>query len=319
MNILITGITGYFGAHLAQEFSGLGKIHGLKRPNSNLDLLQKATFPIVWHEGDIADLDSLMDAMSGIDLVVHAAGMVSFATKDEDQLYQVNSLGTAQVVNAMLSTGVKRLVHISSVSAIGRTTEVKEYNEDFKWIDSPLNSGYAISKYWAELEVWRGEQEGLEPIVVNPSVLLGKTNYPKSSGTLYNYLLQEPIFYPKGSLNYIDIRDAARITRLLVEKNAWGERFILNKESQSYQHFFTQVAKALGVKAPRIPVSNGMLKLFLPFLSLFKWIGLSKSQLSSQMAKNSQMKINYSNSKIQAFLDFKYRSLEETLDWAKMP
>ena len=319
MNILITGITGYFGSQLAREFSQLGQIHGLKRKNSQTDLLKNADFPIQWHEGDITDMNSLLDALQGIDLVIHAAGMVSFSSKDEDLLYKINSEGTANVVNAMLAIGVNRLVHVSSIAAIGRSSEVKEYDENFKWVDSQLNSGYALSKYWGELEVWRAEQEGLEILVVNPSVLLGKASYEKSSGSIYQYVLKGNVFFPKGNINYIDVRDASAITRLLVEKNAWGERFILNKEGKPYRDFFASVAKIFGVKAPSVQVSNGLLKVVLPIIGLLRLMGISKSQLNRQLALNSQRKIFYSNAKVQALLNFEYHSLEDSLNWAKQP
>ncbi|MCU0400953.1 MAG: NAD-dependent epimerase/dehydratase family protein [Algoriphagus sp.] len=319
MQILITGITGYFGSQLAKEFSQLGQIHGLKRKNSRLDLLTGSTFQVQWHEGDITDMDSLLDALKGIDLVIHSAGMVSFSPKEEDLLYKINSEGTANVVNAMLATGVKRLVHISSIAAIGRTTQIKEYDENFKWVDSPLNSGYALSKYWGELEVWRAEQEGLETLVINPSVLLGKASYEKSSGSIYQYVLRGNLFFPKGTINYIDVRDAASITRLLVEKNAWGERFILNKECKSYQEFFALVAKIFETKAPSIRISNTLLTLALPIIGILRSLGLSKSPINRQLAINAQQKINYSNAKVQALLNYDYYSLEDTLKWAKQP
>lgn len=319
MQILITGITGYFGSQLAKEFCQLGQIHGLKRKNSRLDLLTGTSFPVKWHEGDITDLDSLLDAMKGIDLVIHAAGMVSFSPKEEDILYKINSEGTANLVNAMLATGVKRLVYISSIAAIGRTTEIKEYDETFKWVDSPLNSGYALSKYWGELEVWRAEQEGLETLVINPSVLLGKSSYEKSSGSIYQYVLKGNLFFPNGTINYIDVRDAATITRLLVEKNAWGERFILNKEGKSYQEFFALVAKIFETKAPSIRISNTLLTLALPIIGILRRLGLSKSPINRQLAINAQQKINYSNAKVQALLNYDYYPLEDTLKWAKQP
>jgi len=319
MNILITGITGYFGSQLAKEFSQLGKIHGIKRGNSNLDLLKDADFFVQWHEGDITDTDSLLDAMKDIDLVIHAAGMVSFASKDEDLLYKINSEGTANVVNAMLSAGVPKLVYVSSIAAIGRTSEVKEYDENFKWVDSPLNSGYALSKYWGELEVWRAEQEGLETLVINPSVILGKANYEKSSGSIYQYVLKGNLFYPKGNINYIDVRDAAAITRLLVEKNAWGERFILNKEGKSYREFFALLAKIFETKAPSIRISNTLLKIVLPVISLLRGLRLSNGPLNRRLAVNAQRNCYYSNAKVQALLHYQYHSLEDTLKWAKQP
>ena len=319
MNILITGITGYFGSQLAREFSQLGQIHGLKRKTSQTDLLKDADLSVQWHEGDVTDMDSLLDALKSIDLVIHAAGMVSFSAKDEDHLYKINSEGTANVVNAMLATGVKRLVHVSSIAAIGRTSEVMEYDENFKWVDSPLNSGYALSKYWGELEVWRAEQEGLETLVVNPSVLLGKASYEKSSGSIYQYVLKGNLFFPKGNINYIDVRDAAAITRLLVEKNAWGDRFILNREGKTYGEFFAQVAKTFEVKAPSIQISSALLKVVLPLIGLLRVLGLSKSQLNRQLAVNAQRKIYYSNAKVQSLLGFEYRTLQDTLEWAKQP
>jgi nucleoside-diphosphate-sugar epimerase len=319
MNILITGITGYFGSQLAREFSQLGQIHGLKRKTSQTDLLKDAALSVQWHEGDVTDMDSLLDALKSIDLVIHAAGMVSFSAKDEDHLYKINSEGTANVVNAMLATGVKRLVHVSSIAAIGRTSEVMEYDENFKWVDSPLNSGYALSKYWGELEVWRAEQEGLETLVVNPSVLLGKASYEKSSGSIYQYVLKGNLFFPKGNINYIDVRDAAAITRLLVEKNAWGDRFILNREGKTYGEFFAQVAKTFEVKAPSVQISNVLLKVVLPVIGLLRGLGLSKSQLNRQLAVNAQRKIYYSNAKVQSLLGFEYRTLQDTLDWSKQP
>src|SRR5690606_5179862 len=133
MNILITGITGLFGSQLAREFSQLGSIHGLKKETSSLDLLAGIDFPIQWHHGELSNSDSLLDALQGIDLVIHAAGLVSFSSQDKDLLFEVNTSGTTNLVNAMLSTGVNKLIHVSSVAAIGRSPEVSIINENCKW------------------------------------------------------------------------------------------------------------------------------------------------------------------------------------------
>ena len=317
MNILITGITGLFGSHLAREFSHLGKIHGLKQEGSSLNLVKDLDFEIEWHNGELSDVDSLLEALKGIDLVIHAAGLVSFNSNDEDRLYQVNSVGTANLVNAMLNSGVNQLVYVSSVAAIGRSAELSLIDEDFKWTESPFNTPYAISKYWGELEAWRGEQEGLDLIVVNPSILLGKASVGRSSTAIYSYVLEENRYFPKGDLNFIDVRDAAKITRMLVENQAWGERFILNKESISYREFFSEVATVFGKKAPSLSVSNWMISIASPIMSILRGIGLSKSPLNKQTAMLSQQKISYANSKIQKLLSYRYYSLRESLEWAK--
>ncbi len=319
MNILITGITGLFGSQLAREFSVLGNIHGLRRNDSSLGLLDKLDFPIHWHLGELADFDSLLEAMKGIDLVIHAAGLVSFSAKDDTRLEEVNINGTANLVNAMLAVGVKKLVHVSSVSAIGRTSELKVVDEETKWTESELNTEYGISKYLAELEAWRGEQEGLDLIVVNPSVLLGKVSYGKSSTTIYSYVLDENRFFPKGDLNYIDVRDAAKITRMLVENDAWGERFVLNKEALSYRDFFAEIAAVFGKKAPSIPLGNWQVSLFSSLVSFLRVFGFSRIPLNKKSAMLSQQKICFDNAKVQKLLGYRYHTLRESLEWAKTP
>ena len=317
MNILVTGITGLFGSQLAREFGQLGKIHGLKRENSDLKLVDD--LEILWHEGELSNMESLLESLREIDLVIHAAGLVSFSSKDKEKLYEVNTTGTANLVNAMLAIGTKKLVHVSSVAAIGRSQEHLVINEEFKWIESPLNTEYAVSKYWAELEAWRGEQEGLELIVVNPSVLLGKASYGKSSTAIYSFVLEGNIFFPKGNVNYLDVRDAAKITRMLVEKGAWGERFILNKESIPYQTFFKEIASVFNKKAPSIPLPNWLITIGTLATSFLRMVGLTKSLLNRQTAMLAQQKTNFDNSKIQNLLAYEYHLLHESLEWAKKP
>ena len=317
MKILITGITGLFGSYLAKEFAGLGEIHGFRRSNSSTRLLDNVEFPITWHEGKLSDIESLEDAMTGMDLVIHAAGKVSFDSKEADSLHRINVAGTTNLVNAMLNTGVKKLVHISSVSAIGRSPELMKLDEDFKWVETPLNTDYGVSKYLAELEAWRGEQEGLDLIVVNPSILLGKISDDRSSTDIYHYVIDENSYYPKGNLNYIDVRDAARQVRELVEKEVWGERFILNKESIPYKEFFEKMALVFGKKAPNKAVSPVMLKVAVFFNTVFRKIGLSKSPLNKKTAMISQQKVFFDSSKVNKLLGSPYHSLEDTFEWSK--
>lgn len=317
MKILITGITGLFGSYLAKEFAKLGEIHGMKRKNSSMELVQDLDFQIHWHEGDLADLESIDNALKGIDLVVHAAGIVSFDERDNALLHKTNVSGTSNLVNAMLEAKVPKLVHVSSVAALGRSSELKSINENFKWVESPLNTDYGKSKYLGELEAWRGEQEGLELIVVNPSILLGKVSDKRSSSDIYHYVLEENSYYPKGNLNYIDVRDAARQTRQLVEKEAWGERFILNKEGISYQEFFGRMAEVFEKKAPSKPVKLWMIQTLVFFNTILRKLGLSKSPLNNKTAQIAQQTLFFENKKVNALLQAEYYSLEETFLHAK--
>jgi nucleoside-diphosphate-sugar epimerase len=252
-----------------------------------------------------------------INLVIHAAGLVSFDEKDEKKLYHTNVEGTTTLVNAMLLAGVKNLIHVSSVAAIGRSPELKEVDENFKWIDSRMNTAYANSKYYGELEAWRGEQEGLKLMVVNPSVLLGKVSDDRSSTDIYHYLLEKNRYYPIGSINYIDVRDAAQQTFQLYEKGAWGERFILNKESISYREFFQTMGKAFGKPAPSKAINSWLLGTVVFFNETLRKFGLSKSPLNKKTAKLAQQSISFNNNKINRLLKYEYRELTDTFRWAK--
>jgi nucleoside-diphosphate-sugar epimerase len=317
MNILITGITGLVGSELARAFSSLGTIHGLKREGSDLSALGLQDLSIHWHEGDILDFNSLLEAMEGMDLVIHAAGKVSFLPQDEKSLFQVNQQGTANVVNAMITAGLSRLVYVSSVAALGQVPDQEEYDETSTWVDAPDQTAYALSKYQAELEVWRGEQEGLQVLVVNPAVVLGKLAYARSSGALYQVVLNGTPFFPAGNLNYIDVRDAAAITRALVEKEAWGERFVLSKESIPYQAFFQQAAQAFGGSVPKRALPSWGISWGIPILKILARLAGKNLPMTAAVARNAQRKTRYSNQKVERYLQFRYRELQDTLNWAK--
>lgn len=317
MKILITGITGLLGSYIAREFAGKAEIHGFRRHGSSLRLLEGIESEIHWHEGDISDVEELEEAVIGKDLVIHAAGMVSFDSRDEDLIYKVNNVGTTNLVNAMLTAGTKKLVYISSVAAIGRSPELSRIDENHKWAESPLNTVYATSKYFGELEAWRGEQEGLDLIVVNPSILLGKVSDDRSSTEIYHYVLDENSYFPKGDLNYLDVRDAAKMIRMLVEKEAWGERFILNKESISYQDFFKIMAEIFGKKAPSKSAEPFLIRLAVLYNGTLRRFRLIKNPLNMQTAMIAQQKMFYDNKKILSFLDFEFTTLEDTFKWAK--
>lgn len=317
MKILITGITGLLGSYLAREYLGRAEIYGFKRESSSQRLLAGMEDQIQWYEGDLLDFEALETAVSGKDLVIHAAGMVSFDSRHVQKLYEVNAVGTTNLVNAMLSVGTSKLVHVSSVAALGRSADLKVIDENHKWEESSFNTGYATSKYFGELEAWRGEQEGLELIVANPSVLLAKVSDDRSSSAIYSYVLDQNKYFPAGDLNYVDVRDAAKMIRLLVDKNAWGERFILNSESISYELFFKRMAASFGKKQPLQPAKPWMIKIAVAYIKLLRVLRLTNNPLSLQMAMIAQQQMFFENQKINLALDFEYTSLDKTFEWAK--
>jgi nucleoside-diphosphate-sugar epimerase len=316
MKILITGATGLFGSYLSKKFMEEGEIFALKRASRSKGLLENSDFGITWVEGDILDPLSLEEAMEEVDMVIHSAGMVSFHPGDEEKLRTINVTGTANVVNAMLAKGVKKLIHISSVSALGRTAEAKVCDENTPWVESKLNTPYAISKYQGELEVWRGVQEGLDALVILPTVILGKIHDERSSTQIYNYVLEESKFYPAGSVNFIDIRDAVEITHQLYKKNLWGEKFILNNSAVLFKDFFETMAKVFGKKAPFKKVRPYQVKLAVFFVWIGRFLGLTKNPLNKQTAMLAQLSITMGNHKVQQEIQFRYHTLEDSFKWA---
>lgn len=317
MKILITGATGLLGNHLVRKFAPYAEIHALIRKESNKDLISDFSEAIIWHEGDLNDVISVEEALKDIDLVIHAAGLVSFNPEDESKLMSVNVKGTANLIDCMLQFGIKKLIHVSSVSALGRSHESKTVNENQRWIKSDYNTPYAVSKYFADLEVWRGVQEGIDAIIVYPSILLGKISDQRSSSRIYNYVLEGNSYYPKGSVNYIDVRDAAELILKLYQKDIWNEGFILNKESLPYKIFFEKMSEAFNKKAPNKEVKKWMLDFVLVFSWIGRKLGVSKNPLNKQTAMLSQLEVYMDNSKILKLLPYTFTPLEQTLSWAK--
>ena len=316
MKILITGATGLFGSYLAKKFGSIGDIYGLKRESSSQKLLQDCPHKINWIEGDILEPISLGAALEQMDLVIHAAGMVSFDPKYEKKLMEVNVTGTTNLVNAMLEKGVHRLIHVSSVSALGRSADTLTYDENSKWTASRFNTPYAISKYRAELEVWRGVQEGLQALIIMPSVILGKISDERSSTQIYHYVLEENKYYPQGTVNFIDIRDAVEITLQLFQKGQWGQRYILNHKTLYYKDFFEKMAKAFEKNPPTKKLQWYQLKMALIVVGIAKMLKLTKNPLNKQTAMISQLELYLQNEKVQKILDYRYIPLEDTFLWA---
>lgn len=313
---MITGITGLLGSYLAKKLASEAQLSGIKRPGSSKRLLGGLAEDIHWKEGEITDVEFLAEACRDQDIVIHAAGLVSFDDSKKEALLQTNTYATACLVNALISLKKPKLVFISSVAALGREGNELPINEEKKWVNSELNTPYAISKHLAELEVWRGAQEGLQVMVFNPSVLLGKISDARSSSQIYRYVLDENKYYPKGNVNYIDIRDAVDVMVHLIDKGEWNERYIINKESLSYEIFFSEMAAVFGKKAPEKPLNSWLSGLVLSWASLKNKFSKNKIPISRQTIRAAQSKVVYDNSKIKNITGFPFTPLKDTLQWA---
>jgi dihydroflavonol-4-reductase len=320
--VLITGITGLVGSFTAKRFLEAGyKVAGLKRANSDLSLLQDIENQIVWHEGDVLDIMSLEIAMVDIEYVIHTAAIVSFAPKDRDRMFKTNIEGTANVVNLCLENDIKKLCFVSSVAALGRSIpnekkneNVISINEKATWEESPLNSNYAKTKYLAEMEVWRGEAEGLNCVVVNPSLILGEADWNKSSTQLLKYVFDEHKFYPQGNLNYVDVQDVAECIFKLITNEISGEKFILSAGEINYKDFFEKVAPRFNKKAPSTLLSASMTSIVWRLEAVRSLFTGNAPLITKETALSSSHSFKYPNDKIKQAIGFQFKSLDESLD-----
>lgn len=321
MKVLITGATGLVGSAVARKFLLENhEVYALARPGADKRLLADAHPRLTWIEGDILDVLSLEKAIETMDYVVHTAAVVSFVPRDRKMMYKVNAEGTANVVNVCLKYQTRKLVHVSSIAAIGRPDPRKQatgqdvvLNEGQRWEDSPENSEYAKTKHMAELEVWRGIAEGLNAVVVNPTIILGEGDWEKSSTQLFRYVYREKPFYTEGIANVVDVKDVAEIVYRLAGSDITGERFLLNAGSISYQNLFNLIADKMRRKRPSFKVGAGLAGVIWRVEAVRTWLLGTKPLITRETAQSAARKITYDNGKVKKALDFQFKSIEETV------
>lgn len=323
---LVTGATGLTGAHVALYLVRSGKpVRAFRRSSSSLDLIsnvfrlyspspEEDLSGIEWVEGDIADTVSLESALEGVTDVYHSAALVSFRQSDRKKLMEVNVKGTANLVNACLFTGIRKLCHVSSIAALGRADRAGQViNEKTSWKTSRDNSNYAISKYGAEREVWRGYAEGLNAVIVNPSVILGLAGPSMGSARLFSVVWEGLKFYPPGSNGFVDVRDVAGIMVRLMESQISGERYILNAGNCNYKDLFHLIAKHLGRPAPHIGVKKWMAGTTWRLEALRSALAGSKPILTRETARTAMHDYAYANEKIREALNYEFIAIEESI------
>lgn len=317
--ILVTGGTGFLGAYILQELIEKGyRVRALHRGRHLPFFIPPAIIDQVeWVSGDILDIAGLETAMEDMDAVIHAAAKISFAKRDRREMFHTNVEGTANIVNIALEQSIGRLIHISSVAALSRTAHGEMVTEDKNWEDSKLNTGYAVSKYHAELEVWRGMGEGLEATIVNPSTILGYGDWNGSSCTIFKRIYQGFPWYTHGINGFVDVRDAARAVVALLDLEACGERFILNGDNWSFRQLFDTIAAGFGKKPPSREATPLLSGIAWRMESLRSWMTGHPSMLTRESARVAQSSTRFDNSKIlQKIPGFQFTPLAQTVDLA---
>lgn len=314
--VLVTGGTGFLGSYIIKQLVEKGyAVRAIRRSNKLPSWIAKEIFDKVeWVEGDVLDVISLLDAMEGADAVIHSAAIVSFDKKDRKEMYQVNADGTANVVNMALEKNISRLVHISSVAALGRTAGGGHVNEETKWEDSNVNTHYAKSKYKGEIEVWRAIGEGLNGVILNPATILGYGDWNNSSCAIFKKIHDGFNWYTPGINGFVDVEDAANAAIRLMESNISEERFIINGDNWPFKQLQNSIADGFAIMRPAKEATPFLLSAAWKLEKLKSLFTGKKPVLTKESARVAQSKTYFENDKLLAALPgFAFTPLEQSI------
>ena len=312
---LVTGGTGLLGGYLLKNLLDRGETPiALRRTTPPETLTPEEAGRIEWVEGDILDTGLLNEVMARVDRVYHCAGMVSFNPSRAKTMWKTNVEGTANIVNTALMHGVEKLVHVSSVSALGRKRNHQTVDENAKWDDDSNLSAYGRTKHLAEMEVWRGVAEGLNAVIVNPSIILGFGDWRKGSSAMFRNAYEEFKWYTDGTTGLVDARDVAEVMVRLMESPIRAERFIVSAENWPYRKVFSRMAEAFGKKPPSLRASPWMGELVWRWEKLKGSFSNDDPLLTRETAETAQMHVSFDNAKILTHLPgFRFRPLGESI------
>lgn len=313
--ILVTGASGFLGQHLVRRLSQAGNpvraIYHHTQPSDSLLQLPDVT----WQKADLLDVSDVEMIMKDVRQVYHCAAIVSFDSADKYALLQVNIESTANIVNASLDAQVEKLAYVSSVASLGRSVTAKVITEETEWEESPHNSTYSKSKYYAEMEVWRGMAEGLNAVIINPGIILGEGDWEKGSAKLIKTADKEFPFYTEGINGWVDVKDVVEILVQLMNAPISEERFIVSAGNFSYKDIFTLMANALGKKPPQIKAGKFLTGLVWRWNALKSRITGEKSTITKETAGTAQKQVLYDNTKLlEALSDFTYMPIRQTIE-----
>ncbi|MBX7125663.1 MAG: NAD-dependent epimerase/dehydratase family protein [Cyclobacteriaceae bacterium] len=308
--IALTGASGLLGKFLLPRLIELDSVKILTRGEPTVDTHSG----VQWMTGSLQDPMSLMAAFEGCHTVVHAAAVVSFSPKHRHEMFNTNVEGTANVVDACLAVGVRRLVLISSVAALGRQPGQTVIDESAKWTGSELNTFYGQSKHKAELEALRGQEEGLSVAIVNPSVILAPSP-DRSSGRIFRYVWDGAKFYTPGTGNFVDVRDVCDVVTKVVQRPETAGRFIASGGQLTWKHLFEEIAGHFGKRPPRWKVTAGWIRVAV-------WVEAFRSRLTGreplvtkETAEMASTAFLYSNRRASVELGVQFRTISESIAW----
>lgn len=321
--ILITGGTGLVGGHLLLRLAGTTPVRALYRNRANIDKTRKlfirhgqqAAFESIdWMQGDITDIPALEAAFTGVTQVYHCAANVSFDPADEDELRKTNIEGTANMVNCALAFGVHKFCHVSSIAALGDPLiSGSVITEETDWNPELNHSDYQITKYGAEMEVWRAWQEGLNVVIVNPGLIFGDGYPDQGSGAVLKSVRKGQNFYTLGTCGIVAVEDVVDIMLRLMQADINGQRYTLTAENINFKDLLDTIAAGMGKKGPGIQASKLMLAVAWRIDWLLSKLMMRKRQLTRHMAKSAFTASPFDNSKIVKELNYTFKDMRPYL------
>lgn len=324
--ILVTGGTGLVGAHLLLHLVQKGEtVRAIHRKESNLDRVahifsyytDNATTlfqQIEWIQADITDIPSLEAAFRDVKYVYHCAALISFDPGDYFSLRKINTKGTANIVNLCLANQIKKLAYISSIAALGKHESSLHVDEETEWNDTNINV-YALTKYAAEMEVWRGTQEGLDAVIINPGVILGAGFWDSGSGLYFKQIAKGLPMYPPSGTGFISVKDVVKIITSLMESNIKNQRYVALNKNLAHKDVLSKIAVQLGKKPSKKIVKYWQLSLFSKLDYFINLITRRGRKLTSNGVNSLKRQDIYSNEKIKDALGFKFDDLDAEINF----
>ncbi|PWH84739.1 NAD-dependent epimerase/dehydratase family protein [Brumimicrobium oceani] len=326
--VFVTGGTGLLGSHLLVELSQQhDEITAIYRNKSKINTVKKCFEyylkenaeeyfkKVNWVECDVLDIPRLEEVIQGHKIIYHCAAIVSFSKRDFNQMMSINRFGTANMVNLALEYDVDKFCFVSSTAAVGNKdipAEI-EVDENGKWILTDETSGYSVTKYSAEKEVWRGIEEGLNAVIVNPSVIFGPGDWEESSMKIFKTIKKGLKYYSPGANSFVDARDVAKIMVVLMNREIFNERYLCIGVNTTFKHLFDLIAKELKQKAPNKKVNPLLMGITWRLSVLWAIITFSKPLITKSAARNAFNTIKYSNRKIKEEIGYDFYPIEDTV------
>ena len=325
--ILVTGGTGFVGAHLLYKLVSMGmQVKAMKRKKSSLKRTQeifsyyskkpKALLSrIEWIDADLNDQDSLERMLTGITKVYHCAGVISFDPEDKELVYQANLYGTRNLLKAALAANVEKFCHLSSSSATDKNFTRSYVTEEMVWRPRHKCSDYARTKFLAELAVMEAMTQGLRAVIVNPTNILGPGSWDAGTSQLFQAVWNGLLLYPEGINGFVDVRDVTTAMILLMDSDISGERFIINAENLAYRDVFQWIAQALKVEPPRFRFNALESELAWRGVKVYSRLAGKQPSLTQDNLKILNCHYYYVNEKIKQATDLRFIPIKESIQF----